>query len=359
MDELNYIGQLFRDGLKGHTIEPSNKVWANIQKNIGSSPTVKPNRKFSKYIISGAAVVSLIVATVAIAYYSNNNSVTTQKNSVIEKPTLANNTTPNVVETQVVNTPQSTKNTPAQLVKETPKQTQPKTNSQTTVNNIVIDNLSLQNPPITTTSYSNYIEKTQPTSDQTIKETPLVVNPKDIAPKPEPNSTPKTNITLDITPDTSVCIGEAITLKAKGGTSILWSNDNLISSKTSDEIITSPLNEEQDYIFRAVIQTLTGDTSIAIHVKAINCQPNAFTPNGDGIHDLFIPHINGEFSDYTLMIYSRNGVKVFESKVIEQGWDGKYNNEEMKEGAYFYILRYRDKNGSLKNIRGSVVLIRP
>jgi gliding motility-associated-like protein len=356
MDELNYIGQLFRDGLKGHTIEPSDKVWANIQKNIGSSPTVKPNSKFTKYIISGAAVVSLIVATVAIAYYSNNNSVTTQNNSVIEKPTLANNTTPNVVEPQVINTPQSTKNTPAQIVKETPKQTQPKTNSQTTVNNTVIDNLSLQNPPITTISYSNYTDKTQPqlTSDQTNKEIPLVVNPKDVTPKPEPNSTPKTNITLDITSDTSVCIGEAITIKAKGGTSILWS-----TGATTDEITITALNEEQDYTYRAVIQTLTGDTSIAIHVKAIICQPNAFTPNGDGVHDLFIPHINGEFSDYTLMIYSRNGVKVFESKVIEQGWDGKYNNEEMKEGAYFYILRYRDKNGSLKNIRGSVVLIRP
>jgi gliding motility-associated-like protein len=88
--------------------------------------------------------------------------------------------------------------------------------------------------------------------------------------------------------------------------------------------------------------------------------PNAFTPNKDGVNDIFIP--TGEFiSDYDLNIYDRWGHIVFKSGFLNKGWNGNNNSTEMPEGVYAYFLSYTgdDGKGSFKkNLIGKVTLIR-
>ena len=52
--------------------------------------------------------------------------------------------------------------------------------------------------------------------------------------------------------------------------------------------------------------------------------PNAFTPNGDGRNDTFIPVFNDSLKvkDYNFEIYDRSGVQVFQSSNPNVGWDG-------------------------------------
>tara|TARA_R110000782_G_C14695488_1_gene401564 strand:+ start:219 stop:548 length:330 start_codon:yes stop_codon:yes gene_type:complete len=52
--------------------------------------------------------------------------------------------------------------------------------------------------------------------------------------------------------------------------------------------------------------------------------PDAFTPNGDGRNDIFIPVFNDtlKIKDYNLEIYDRFGVQVFQSNNPNVGWDG-------------------------------------
>jgi len=66
--------------------------------------------------------------------------------------------------------------------------------------------------------------------------------------------------------------------------------------------------------------------------------PDVFTPNGDGINDIF--HLAGLPQEFRLTIYNRWGFKVFETSDATKMWNGKYNNEGtlVSEGVYFYVL---------------------
>jgi gliding motility-associated-like protein len=65
--------------------------------------------------------------------------------------------------------------------------------------------------------------------------------------------------------------------------------------------------------------------------------PNVFTPNNDGVNDLF--KISADrISDYRLLLYNRWGNVVLETNDPQEGWDGQFNGEPASEGTYFYKL---------------------
>lgn len=82
--------------------------------------------------------------------------------------------------------------------------------------------------------------------------------------------------------------------------------------------------------------------------------PNVFTPDGDGINDLFYPdssNVNAE----GLTVYNRWGVMVCDSS--KEPWDGKHNGKECAEGTYYYVFRFR-WNGAPGMVTGFTTLIR-
>ncbi|MCF6341965.1 MAG: gliding motility-associated C-terminal domain-containing protein, partial [Bacteroidales bacterium] len=89
--------------------------------------------------------------------------------------------------------------------------------------------------------------------------------------------------------------------------------------------------------------------------------PNAFTPNGDGLNDIFkaVPKYD-YISKYQLSIYNRWGQQIFECNDIDCGWDGNYNGNASPNGAYIYKIVYEEisQPGQSKTIEGTVVLVR-
>ncbi len=73
--------------------------------------------------------------------------------------------------------------------------------------------------------------------------------------------------------------------------------------------------------------------------------PNVFTPNGDGINDVFKPALMSNIVQAKLTIYNRWGQQLFESENLEKGWNGKSSNKSVSDGTYFWILTYTDING--------------
>ncbi|MBK6833295.1 MAG: gliding motility-associated C-terminal domain-containing protein [Bacteroidetes bacterium] len=70
--------------------------------------------------------------------------------------------------------------------------------------------------------------------------------------------------------------------------------------------------------------------------------PNVFTPNMDGINDVFKASIPNELEigNYSLSIYDRYGVLIFETKKARQHWDGRTTSGlPCSEGTYFYLLQ--------------------
>ena len=71
--------------------------------------------------------------------------------------------------------------------------------------------------------------------------------------------------------------------------------------------------------------------------------PSSFTPNGDGLNDVFDISAYRPCDIYKLTIFNRWGQKVFESNDMANiGWDGTFNGEKLAEDIYIYIVESTD-----------------
>lgn len=85
--------------------------------------------------------------------------------------------------------------------------------------------------------------------------------------------------------------------------------------------------------------------------------PSAFTPNGDGLNDLFYPFPVGIKSINYFKVFNRWGQLLFSSTTLYKGWDGKLQGVEQPAGIYVFMAKGVDKNGKLLTRQGTVVLI--
>lgn len=85
--------------------------------------------------------------------------------------------------------------------------------------------------------------------------------------------------------------------------------------------------------------------------------PSAFTPNGDGLNDLFYVQSNFSPRNFDISILSRNGDLLFHSRDISIGWDGKLHGNTLPQGMYVYIIKYKDSQGNDQVKQGQILLI--
>ena len=97
----------------------------------------------------------------------------------------------------------------------------------------------------------------------------------------------------------------------------------------------------------------------------LNCfvtVPNAFTPNGDGINDVFKPLLNCDASSYEFSVFNRWGQMVFTTNNQIEGWDGGADKTSNPPGVYLWQLAYKIQININKFIerteKGTVTLVR-
>jgi gliding motility-associated-like protein len=111
----------------------------------------------------------------------------------------------------------------------------------------------------------------------------------------------------------------------------------------------------QPLVYIDPCRTFIGNTSLADN-SPLN-ESNVFTPNGDGINDLFTIQAEG-IENATCIVYNRWGVKVAEFKQPGQGWDGRtISGQDAVEGVYYFILSGR-KDGEQYVQNGFLQLLR-
>jgi gliding motility-associated-like protein len=102
---------------------------------------------------------------------------------------------------------------------------------------------------------------------------------------------------------------------------------------------------------------------VIIHVRddlILYC-PNAFTPDGDNLNEVFKPVITAGIAPekYTFTIFNRWGQIVFETHDKEKGWDGTYNKNLLAPDIYTYVIWFQDLNNQEGHrINGHVSLLR-
>lgn len=87
--------------------------------------------------------------------------------------------------------------------------------------------------------------------------------------------------------------------------------------------------------------------------------PNAFSPNGDGINDIYRAKNNYQsIVEFDAYIFNRWGQKIYEWHDPAGGWDGKFNGKDVKQGVYFVLVKAKGADGRMYNIKKDVNLLR-
>ncbi|MBL0048064.1 MAG: gliding motility-associated C-terminal domain-containing protein [Bacteroidetes bacterium] len=135
--------------------------------------------------------------------------------------------------------------------------------------------------------------------------------------------------------------------------------------------IHNPYHTYQDtgcYDVQLIVNTLKGCSDTALRTICISDGfvlyiPNAFSPDGDGINDVFKPKgVGVSTEDYSFMIFDRWGLKIFETNNFEEGWKGTvsslFTTSNAIIDAYVYKIICKDVHHNMHDYTGQVVLIR-
>ncbi len=101
----------------------------------------------------------------------------------------------------------------------------------------------------------------------------------------------------------------------------------------------------------------TSEITICYKDTVILYVPSAFTPNNDGLNDVFQWNSFGS-SQIAVNIYNRWGEIIFISNDINGFWDGKINGIDCPEGIYIAYIKYRGKRVATKTLTQSLMLLR-
>jgi gliding motility-associated-like protein len=114
-------------------------------------------------------------------------------------------------------------------------------------------------------------------------------------------------------------------------------NINLSSDTVKNPIATA--DKEIDYT--VTITDVRGCKSTdVVHFEVLEPLkiPNVFTPNGDGINDLWTINELIKYPDVKVSVFTRNGAQVYSSDGYSQPWDGTFNGTILPVGTYYYIV---------------------
>jgi gliding motility-associated-like protein len=94
---------------------------------------------------------------------------------------------------------------------------------------------------------------------------------------------------------------------------------------------------------------------VYVHVLQNVNAPNSFTPNGDGVNDVWNVKYLDTYPYATVEIYDRNGQRIYYSKGYAVPFDGMYKNQPLPVGTYYYVI---NPNSGRKSITGNLTIIK-
>lgn len=87
--------------------------------------------------------------------------------------------------------------------------------------------------------------------------------------------------------------------------------------------------------------------------------PNAFSPNGDGINDIYKAKDGYQsLTEFHAYIFNRWGQKLYEWTNPADGWDGKYKGKDVAQGVYFVLVEAKGADGKTYKIKRDINLLR-
>jgi gliding motility-associated-like protein len=163
---------------------------------------------------------------------------------------------------------------------------------------------------------------------------------------------------VDAGPSFVVQQGTRVTFQPKVNDSTLTFAWNPTPDLSAAGVLRASVTASQDRVYRltAIGQNgcMASDTLTVRILKPVKI-PNAFSPNGDGVHDTWQIEHMADYPGSSLHVFNRYGQQVFSSKGYATPWDGKVNGKDLPVGVYYYVIELR--NG-FSPLNGSITIIR-
>mgnify|MGYP003333452816 CR=1 FL=1 len=163
-------------------------------------------------------------------------------------------------------------------------------------------------------------------------------------------------IVIPIGNNYTYCQGDTITLTAASPTAeyFLWFDGTELSTHSFFE--SGNYSVTVSNVCESVSRTWNmefDDCNIYVYI------PNSFTPNNDGINDVWYPEING-WTEVETRVFNRWGEILFSSENPNTPWIGEVRNGSYfaPDGVYSYVIKAKFTNGEAREFRGFVSLIR-
>lgn len=160
--------------------------------------------------------------------------------------------------------------------------------------------------------------------------------------------------------DTIVAIGQPLQLSASGGTIYSWSPSSGLNNPFINDPIATLL---KDQVYALLVKNEDGcEGRDTIKIKAYKgpelYAPTAFTPDNNGLNDLFRITAPGLKQLYYIRVFDRWGNLVFQTSDISKGWDGTIKGVNQSTGTYAWIIKAIDYKDNVVFRKGTVTLIR-
>jgi gliding motility-associated-like protein len=158
--------------------------------------------------------------------------------------------------------------------------------------------------------------------------------------------------------DKKIFEGQSIKLdgSAIGKVTYTWTPPDYLDDPHSPTPVASPLHDIT-YTLTVTSDNNCGTDESTVFVRVYNkiIIPSTFTPNNDGVNDIWNIEALETYPQGTITIYTRNGKQVFQSKGYGKPWDGKLNGALLPTGTYYYVIDLKNETPKLS---GWVLLVR-
>jgi gliding motility-associated-like protein len=142
--------------------------------------------------------------------------------------------------------------------------------------------------------------------------------------------------------DAKLALGEQIQLQASGGVSYRWSPAEGLNNAQIPDPVAQP---EKTITYTLTVTNENGCSAVDEITITIENEvkevfiPNAFSPNNDGVNDVWEIFNIDIYPDCKISVFDRWGNAVFESAGYQDPWNGMYAGEVLPAGSYAFIIQ--------------------
>jgi gliding motility-associated-like protein len=167
-------------------------------------------------------------------------------------------------------------------------------------------------------------------------------------------------ITVDAGADQTIIVGDQAQLQATApGGSYVWTPATGLSSTTILNPVASPAATTTYTLTATSPQGCTSSDNVTITVLPYCVNPmEAFSPNGDGINDLWLVTTGNCLESAKVEVFNRYGARVYEDVNYKNNWGGTYNGKPLADGTYYFVITYKLINGKPVFLKGNVTILR-